>query len=190
MRLPDLPPALGRLAEPGGAFVTVQCKGRLRGCIGRTHSDNALADTVVQCAIGAARQDTRFKPLRMEELAGLEIEISVLSEMQALTPDEIEVGIHGIVVTRGGSRGLLLPQVAAERNWSATRFLEEACRKAGLQPDAWGDAETKLFAFIADVFSEASLLRRRDSPLLSERHGPPEPLAGRFMRYERFQRTA
>lgn len=162
---PDLPPPSGRLAEPGAAFVTVRCNGKLRGCIGRTSSDNNLAETVVQCAIGAALQDPRFKPLHDRELAGLEIEISVLSELLPLSPDKIEVGVHGILVIRHANRGLLLPQVAVERNWSAERFLEEGCRKAGLPLHAWRDPETMLHTFQADVFSEASLAAPAEEPI-------------------------
>jgi AMMECR1 domain-containing protein len=94
----------------------------------------------------------------MEELTGLEIEISVVSELRPVRPEEIEPGVHGIVVCRGASRGLLLPQVALEHNWSATQFLEAACRKAGLGAGAWRDPETKLFAFTAEVFSEVGLV--------------------------------
>src|SRR4029077_11466109 len=74
LRFPDLSRAIGPLADPGGAFVTLRCHGKLRGCIGRTDASHALAETVVQCAITAALQDPRFNPLRMEELTALEIE--------------------------------------------------------------------------------------------------------------------
>jgi AmmeMemoRadiSam system protein A len=158
LRFPDLPRAIGPLADPGGAFVTLRCHGKLRGCIGRTDASHALAETVVQCAITAALQDPRFNPLRMEELTALEIEISVVSEPRPVRLEEIELGIHGIVVCSGGSRGLLLPQVALEHNWSATQFLEAACRKAGLEAGMWRDPETKLFAFTAEVFSEIGLV--------------------------------
>ena len=158
MRFPDLPPAVGRLADPAGAFVTLRSNGRLRGCMGCIDAAHALAETVAQCAITAALQDPRFKPLTVEEIAGLEIEISVISELQPARPEGLELGIHGIVVSRGASRGLLLPQVALEHNWSATQFLEAACRKARLEPSAWRGPETKLFAFTAEVFSEISLV--------------------------------
>jgi uncharacterized protein len=152
--LPDLPAPEGRLARPGGAFVTLRFRGKLRGCIGRIEADHALAETVAQCAITAALQDPRFEPLRRDELSGLEIEISVVSELSSVRAEEIQPGAHGIVVTRGASRALLLPQVATEHHWSTTEFLQAACRKANLQPDAWRDPATRLFAFLAEVFSE------------------------------------
>jgi uncharacterized protein len=162
---PDLPPPSGRLAEFGAAFVSVHCNGKQRGCVGRTSCDMSLAETVAQCAIGAALQDPRFKPLRNDDFAGLQIEISVLSELLPLVPGQTQVGVHGILVIRDANRGLLLPQVAVERNWSVERFLEEGCRKAGLSLDAWRDPKTKLYAFEADVFSEASLTAQAAEPI-------------------------
>ena len=153
-RFPDLPVAAGRLAKPAGAFVTLSCAGKLRGCVGRTDATLALAETVVQCAITAASYDPRFTPMSAQELAQLEIEISVLSEPRPVRQEEIEPGIHGIIVIRGANRALLLPQVAVERNWSAIQFLQAVCRKAGLGPDAWRDPETTLLAFTAEVFSD------------------------------------
>ena len=169
--LPALPPPEGRLAQPGGAFVTLRCNGKLRGCIGRIDAAQALAETVAQCAITAALQDPRFKPLGMDEMNKLEIEISVVSEPRPVRAEEIQPGIHGIVVSRGASRGLLLPQVAPENQWSATEFLEAACRKANLQPGAWRDPETKLFAFSAEVFSEAGIVPE-GRPSVTELHPP------------------
>jgi AmmeMemoRadiSam system protein A len=134
----------------------------VRGCIGRTDAPHDLAETVLQCAITAASQDTRFNPLCPEEVARLEIEISVISEPRPVRPEEIELGTHGIIAVRGGSRGLLLPQVATERNWSTTQFLEAACQKAKLTPDAWRDPETNLLAFSAEVFSDAGVLVRSE----------------------------
>ncbi len=142
---------LGRLA---GAFVTLHQSGRLRGCIGRVEAAEPLADTVVCCAIGAALHDPRFDPVRRDELERLEIEISILTPPIAIRPGEIEVGLHGLVVSRGPFRGLLLPQVAVEHELTPERFLEEACRKAGLTPGAWRDAETEIYAFTCEIFAE------------------------------------
>jgi AmmeMemoRadiSam system protein A len=155
---PDLAQVTGRLAEPQAAFVTLRWDGKLRGCIGQPDGAHGLAETVVQCAITAALRDPRFGPLRAEEIDELEIEISVTSELRPLRPEEIELGTHGIVVTGGGRRGLLLPQVALEHNWSLIQFLEATCRKAGLQANAWREPDTKLFAFTAEIFSDVGAL--------------------------------
>lgn len=162
----------GRLAELGAAFVTVHCASRLRGCVGRTDRTLELAEVVAQCAIAAASQDTRFRPVEAFELDRISIEISVLSELQPLAPQAFEAGTHGVVVCRGERRGLLLPQVAAERGWPIERFLEETCRKAGLEPVAWRDPETQILGFTAEVFSEAEFLQQEF---------PQEPRGGSFM---------
>ena len=88
----------------------------------------------------------------------MEIEISVISELRPVRLEEIGLGTHGIVVVDGGRRGLLLPQVAVERNWSVIQFLEATCRKADLQANAWREPDTKLFAFTGEVFSDAGAL--------------------------------
>jgi len=154
-RLPGLTPLTGPLAEPCGAFVTLHHQGRLCGCIGQVSASEPLADTVVRCAIGAAMDDPRFRPLRFEELGELEIQISVLSPLEPIEPLAVEVGRQGLVFALGDRRGVLLPQVAVEHQWTRERFLEETCAKAGLQPDAWKDPGARLWAFTAEVFSEA-----------------------------------
>jgi AmmeMemoRadiSam system protein A len=143
------------LLRPCGAFVTLHERGRLRGCIGQVESSEPLTDTVVHCAAAAAMEDPRFAPVRAEEIVSLEIEISVLSPPAPVRPEEIEIGRHGLIVSRGRMRGLLLPQVATQFRWSRERFLQETCRKAGLEPAAWQDPAVRIEAFTAEVFSEA-----------------------------------
>jgi AmmeMemoRadiSam system protein A len=156
------PPAIGHLAARRGAFVTLCRNGKLRGCIGRSDAAHSLAETVAQSAITAALSDPRFGPLRVEEMIDLEIEISVLSELRPARPQEIQLGIHGIAVSHAGSRGLLLPQVAVERDWSTVEFLDAACHKAGLDAGAWRDPEVRLFTFAAEVFSDASFTAKEE----------------------------
>jgi AmmeMemoRadiSam system protein A len=156
----DLPAPAGRLAETGSAFVTVRSAGKLRGCVGRVDRTLPLAEVVAQCAIGAVMHDSRFRPLQAPEIDDVEIEISVLSELLPLAPQDIRVGMHGVSVSRGECRGLLLPQVAAERGWKVERLLEETCKKAGLEPGAWRDPRTSLLAFTCQIFSEGQLTSR------------------------------
>jgi AmmeMemoRadiSam system protein A len=146
--------AVGILAEHRGAFVTLEHGGRLRGCVGQVETHESLAGTVAHCAISAAREDNRFHPVRADEVVNLTIEISVLSPLKIIAPNEIQIGAHGLVVECGPFRGLLLPQVAAERGWQAEKFLSETCRKAGLPADAWKSPETQIFGFSAEIFSE------------------------------------
>jgi AmmeMemoRadiSam system protein A len=166
-RMPDVPVITGRLTERQGAFVSLHLGTRLRGCVGQTRADHSLAETVAQCAIGAAVGDPRFAPVMPEEVAELTIEISVLSEPQPLRWQDIElwndgeVGKHGLLAVRGRLRGFLLPQVARGRHWSAKRFMEETCRKAGFDPGLWQDGETQFFGFTVEAFSEAGSRQAR-----------------------------
>lgn len=156
----ELPDALIRdsvLATPAGAFVTLRKASRLRGCIGSLDFTQPLAAAVACSAASAALHDPRFRPVAAEEILALTIEISVLSPPAPIRPEEIEIGRHGLIITRGPARGILLPQVAVERSWSAHYFLAETCVKAGLARDAWRDAAILIEGFTAEVFSEDDL---------------------------------
>lgn len=148
---------IGSLTLPSGAFVTLRQRGRLRGCIGRVESADPLADVVAQCAAAAAKEDPRFSPLQAHELLDLEIEISVLSTLEIAKPEQVEPGKHGLMISRGYQRGVLLPQVAVEHRWTRERFLEETCRKGGVAPEAWRDSDTQIEVFTAEVFSESDI---------------------------------
>lgn len=152
--LPAFVPQGGIFAEPRGIFVTIHNWGRLRGCIGVIEPEEPLGEAVVRCAAGAALHDPRFTPLRQEELADLQIEVSLLSPLAPLRPENVEIGLHGLLVARGPQRGLLLPQVALEHRLSKEQFLEETCHKAGLPRAAWHEPDTTIFGFTCEVFSD------------------------------------
>jgi AmmeMemoRadiSam system protein A len=152
--MPPGAPHRESLLAPRGAFVTIHTGGELRGCIGRVDADTPLYLAVEQLAVAAATRDPRFDPLRAEELKDTRIEISVLSAVRSTKPDEVEIGKHGVVVTRGVRRGLLLPQVAVEHHLDREKFLDETCGKAGLPPGAWKEPGTILQTFTAEVFRE------------------------------------
>jgi AmmeMemoRadiSam system protein A len=139
-----------------GLFVTLFYRGHLRGCVGQIESVEPLAEVVARCAVAAASDDPRFSPVSSDELSDLRIEISLLSSLEPIVADAIEIGRHGLVVERGSRRGLLLPQVASERHWQWQRLVEETCVKAGLPRDAWKDPATRTFAFTTEIFSEAT----------------------------------
>lgn len=126
------------LREPRGAFVTLAAGGHLRGCIGSIVSDEPLADTVVASAASAAVADPRFPAVRPDEVDGLAIEVSALTPPRTVAgPDDIEIGRHGILLSRGPHRAVFLPQVAPEQGWDLPTTLTHLARKAGLAPDAW-----------------------------------------------------
>jgi AmmeMemoRadiSam system protein A len=151
--IPQVPEPEEALRQHCGAFVTLRKGKGLRGCIGVTEADKPLYLTVRECAVWAALHDPRFPPVMKREVGGLNLEISVLSPLTDIAPDDIEVGRHGLMISRGGRRGLLLPQVAVQWNWKREQFLEETCRKAGLPPDAWRQG-ARIQAFTAQVFEE------------------------------------
>jgi AmmeMemoRadiSam system protein A len=152
--LEDLPDDQA-LSQPASAFVTLHRLGRLRGCVGQLASKEPLVSVVSYCAMAAALDDPRFAPMTPPELDGLAIEISVLSPLVEISSEQIEPGKHGLMVTRGGRRGVLLPQVATEFGWTAVRFLEETCLKADLDRDGWKQPGTRVQGFTAEIFSEA-----------------------------------
>jgi len=142
------------LQTPQGAFVTITIGGQLRGCIGTFREDTPLYRTVAQMAVAAAREDPRFPPLTAAELPKIHVEISALTPMKPVADvREIEVGRHGLFITKGPNSGVLLPQVATEYGWDRTTFLEQTCRKAGLPKNAWQEG-AKILSFEAEVFGE------------------------------------
>lgn len=147
-------PQSGILVEKRGVFVTLHTRGRLRGCIGVIESVEPLSESIARCAAGAALHDPRFSPVRLEELPELQIEISLLSPLEPILPQNIEIGKHGLLISQGSKRGLLLPQVAVEHKLPRDQFLEETCRKAGLDATAWREPETRILGFTCEVFSE------------------------------------
>lgn len=151
--VPGESPASSRLKEPGAAFVTLTSRGRLRGCIGYTEAVAPLYRTVQECAVAAATEDPRFPPVTPRELPELRIEISVLSPLFPIRPEDVRVGTHGLMIRKGNLRGLLLPQVPVEFGWDRETFLDQVCIKAGLSRGSWRRGG-ELYAFTAEVFGE------------------------------------
>ncbi len=141
------------LKENRGAFVTLQKRGQLRGCIGYIEGHGPLHKTIEDMAEAAAFRDPRFSPVKEKELPELDIEISVLTPLQRIKDvNEIQVGTHGIYIKKGWYSGLLLPQVATEYGWDCQTFLEHTCQKAGLPSTAWKEKDTEIYIFSADIF--------------------------------------
>lgn len=147
------------LRRPAGAFVSLHARaGELRGCIGSIQPVAPLCHAVSSNAVNAAFRDPRFQPLRAAELEHVHLEISVMSPIEpVMDVAGIEVGRHGLIVSRGGHVGLLLPQVAAEYGWDRDTFLSQTCRKAGLPADAWRSEGIRLEKFSAEVFGELNI---------------------------------
>jgi len=106
-------------------------------------------------AIAAAMTDNRFLPVSKDELPDLSYEISVLSLPQEIGDwKKVKLGVDGVIVSKGLSKGVFLPQVATETGWNLEEFLGQLCyQKAGLSPDCYkNDPGVKLEIFTAQVF--------------------------------------
>ncbi len=148
------------LMRDRGAFVTLKENGELRGCIGYTGARQPLAETVRDVAALAAMRDTRFRPVAASELPRLTYEVSVLSPLRRVADiNQIKIGEHGLMIVKGRTRGLLLPQVAPEEHWDRNTLLDETAMKAGLPAKSWRDKDADLFMFTAVVFGESEISR-------------------------------
>jgi AmmeMemoRadiSam system protein A len=152
----ELEPATDHLAEKRGAFCTLYLDGQLRGCVGYVFPLTPLLQTVAETARGAAFDDPRFPAVTPSDGPRLKVSLSILSVLAPIAPEQVEVGTHGLLVSRAGRRGVLLPQVPVEHGWERTTFLEQTCLKAGLPPDAWKTGAT-LESFTAEIFGDEGL---------------------------------
>lgn len=138
-----------------GAFVSLHKGDELRGCIGTCFPTRPLYQTVSEMTEAAASRDPRVSPVRAKELAEIGIEISVLSPLQLVQdPRSLEAGKHGLHITSGENRGVLLPQVATQYGWDMETFLCQTCLKAGLPKNGWKRPETKIMGFTALIIEE------------------------------------
>jgi uncharacterized protein len=141
------------LSQLRGVFTTLYWDRKLRGCVGYPTAAAPLFRAVIETARSAAFEDPRFPPLILKEAMQLQVSLSVLSPLAPIVPGEVEVGRHGLLISDGLRRGLLLPQVPIEHGWDSVTFLEQTCRKAGLPLDAW-QRGAKIEAFTAEVFAD------------------------------------
>ncbi|MBF0313400.1 MAG: AmmeMemoRadiSam system protein B [Oligoflexia bacterium] len=141
------------LAKRGG-FVTLNIGHDLRGCIGEIFPSRPLIDVVLARSIDSALNDTRFHPVKADELSEITIEISVLTPPRSVPSyNDIIIGKHGVVLTKGVHGAVFLPQVASEQGWDLPTTLAHLSQKAGLHPHAWRE-DTSFQVFEAIVFNE------------------------------------
>jgi len=139
----DDPPAHVALLRPGATFVTLFCRGELRGCIGSLRTTRALGADVRENAVAAAFRDPRFPPLTAAEFGLTWIEVSLLSateshrfDTEAALRDRLRPGVDGVTLEHDARRATFLPQV-----WESLPepqdFLAALKQKAGLPVDFW-----------------------------------------------------
>jgi AmmeMemoRadiSam system protein A len=149
-------PATAALQKECGVFVTLKKKnnGELRGCIGYIDGVKPLREAVRDCTVEASTRDQRFAPMQPGEEQTVQIEISVLTPPEKIANiSKIEIGKHGLIISQGIHRGVLLPQVPVEWGWNRADFLKAICQKAGLPEGAWKEG-AELYVFTAQVFRE------------------------------------
>ena len=154
-RREPVPPKNGSpaLEARRGIFVSLHSGSELLGCIGNITGKESLAADTPEMTLSAALEDPRFHPATSAS-GPIDIEISVLTPLRQIRDEsEFQVGVHGAFLSLAGRSGLLLPQVARDRDWSARDFLKALARKSGLWPDAWRDPKAKLYVFEAQVIT-------------------------------------
>jgi AmmeMemoRadiSam system protein B/AmmeMemoRadiSam system protein A len=170
-----------------GAFVSLKREGQLRSCCGYLSPTATLAEAVSHAADRAAKDDPRFPPIAAEELDFLDMEVWLLWGPEEVTVRgedrvrEVTIGLHGLQISRGSSRGLLLPGVAVEHHFDARTFLQQTCLKAGLPRDAWLDDDTKLLRFEGyAIRGRLSARKLKEIKKLEEMKDRPPAVAGTF----------
>jgi uncharacterized protein (TIGR00296 family) len=147
------------LDEKLGVFVTLNKNNELRGCIGYAEPIESAINATIEVAIAAAFRDPRFSAVTKDEFPILDLEVTVLTKPELIVVahpdqyfDEIEIGRDGLIIQKGYSRGLLLPQVATENAFSIEEFLENTCMKAGISADSWMDESCDVYRFQGQIF--------------------------------------
>jgi AmmeMemoRadiSam system protein B/AmmeMemoRadiSam system protein A len=143
-----------------GTFVTLKINDQLRGCIGNLTSTETVLKGVKRNALHAAFHDPRFAPLSKEELRHTEIEVSILTEPQALVhrdwqdlSKKLRVHVDGVIIRKGHARATFLPQVW-EQLPRPEEFLSHLCMKAGLPSQAWKNSELEILTYQVQYFEE------------------------------------
>ncbi len=144
-----------QLQRPQACFVTLRQGESLRGCMGSSRAQRPLIEDVAHNAYAAGFLDPRFGPLEADELDGLDIHISVLSDVEEMSFEseqdllsQVRPGVDGLLLQEADHRSTLLPAV-----WKMidepTIFLRELKLKAGLEPDYWSD-DVRMFRYTAE----------------------------------------
>jgi len=158
-KIPGFDPKFDVLKERRGVFVTINERGQLRGCIGQHESDLPLYKLVPQMAVAAAFGDPRFQPVSPAELDAIHIKVSVyLTNVYKIASlDEFRMGVHGIILRKGGRAATYLPEVPTEVGWKTVdEEMASLCHKAGLPADAWKSG-AEFWVYRTQVFDESLL---------------------------------
>ena len=132
------------LRESRASFVTLTQGQELRGCVGALEAQRPLAEDVAANARSAALEDSRFKPLTLEEFARTEIEVSLLSTPKSIAFEDhadllrkLRPGVDGVILEHAedGKRATFLPQVWEDLS-DPEQFIARLKHKAGIAQSA------------------------------------------------------
>jgi AmmeMemoRadiSam system protein A len=150
------------LREKGSSFITLTIQGELRGCIGALEPYQSLAEDVREHAVAAALKDPRFPAVRIEELNGIQIEVSRLTHPIPLDYTDandllskLRPHVDGVILRDDmtGRRGTFLPQVW-EKISDPAEFLNNLCFKMGMSENAWRSRHLEVHTYEVEEFHE------------------------------------
>jgi AmmeMemoRadiSam system protein A len=144
------------LMSPAGCFVSLHQRSdhQLRGCVGRLDANGPLAEVVRQTAVSVLN-DPRFtgRRVQLNELANLEIELSILSPLAAAkNPLDFDLQNDGLFLIISNRSGCFLPQVARQTGWNKEQLLDRLCmEKLGFPAKMWQHPAARLQKFTAAI---------------------------------------
>ncbi|MGL5379519.1 AmmeMemoRadiSam system protein A [Clostridium sp.] len=120
--------------EKKGVFVSLKINGELRGCIGTiSPTTNSIAEEIIKNSISAALNDPRFSQVKKEELLEIDISVDLLYPAEKTTFEDLDPKTYGVIVTSGGKRGLLLPNLEGVN--TREQQVSIALEKGGISPN-------------------------------------------------------
>ena len=142
-----------------GALVRLESsrgRGSLRGCAGKYRGKEQLGHEIVEAAIEAASENSCGSEISPAELSNIIVSVCVVRDVhEAADPlAELEIGRHGVAIEAGDIAEWLYPTIPLENGWSPEDYLERACRKSKLPPNAWQDEDVNVILFDVAVFRE------------------------------------
>ncbi len=146
-----------------GVFVTIEHypTRTLRGCMGFVEPKEKFSKALIDAAIAAAAEDSRFVPVSHMEFEHMIVEVSILDKPKLITAsteiaikNNIKLGRDGLILKYGYHEAILLPNVPIENNWTKEKYLDNLCIKAGLKEHIWKTGQARLYTFTAHIFRE------------------------------------
>lgn len=148
------------LKEKKGVFISLWENETLRGCVGCLEGIKPIFEMVIENSLASALFDSRFLPVKKEELNKIKIEISIIEPLKKIGFSNNEGLIKhlkknqpGILIKKGAHQATFLPQVWEDLK-TPEEFLSHLCSKAGMKEDCWKNIDFEIYQYQANVFKE------------------------------------